>query len=149
MELIRKEKSNIPFSLHDSRIMKMEITGNELTFYLDNVYKYSEDSEEYYPAIMRFKDIYSEECNIIIFDRQMGKGNFAGTRCGIREFNESYEGAEFEILTETYGGYSTILEGLIWMDECEPVSGIITIWTMGDIVFDFEKDRGVDTGERL
>ena len=46
-----------------------------------------------------------------------------------------------KFFTETYGGYSTTLEGLIWKDECEPVSGIITIWTMGDIVFEFEKQN--------
>ena len=141
MELRRTETNNIPFSLHDSRIVKIETNSDELIFNLDNVYEYSNDSEEYYPAKMIFKDIDFEECNIIIFDRQIGKGKFAGIRCGIKEFSENYEGAEFEILIETYGGYSTTLEGLIWKDECEPVSGIITIWTMGDIVFEFEKQN--------
>lgn len=141
MELKRTETSNIPFSLHDSRIVKIEINNDELIFNLDNVYEYSNGSEEYYPAKMKFKDIDFEECNIIIFDRQIGKGKFAGIRCGIKAFSENYEGAEFEILTETCGGYSTTLEGLIWKDECEPVSGIITIWTMGDVVFEFEKQN--------
>lgn len=141
MELKRAETSNIPFNLHDSRIVKIEISNDELIFNLDNVYEYSNGSEEYYPAKMKFKDIDFEECNIIIFDRQIGKGKFAGIRCGIKAFSENYEGAEFEILTETCGGYSTTLEGLIWKDECEPVSGIITIWTMGDVVFEFEKQN--------
>ncbi|MEF2738602.1 MAG: hypothetical protein U0O18_03290 [Clostridia bacterium] len=141
MELKRTETSNIPFSLHDSRIVKIEISNDELIFNLDNVYEYRNGSEEYYPAKMKFKDIDFEECNIIIFDRQIGKGKFAGIRCGIKAFSENYEGAEFEILTETCGGYSTTLEGLIWKDECEPVSGIITIWTMGDVVFEFEKQN--------
>lgn len=141
MELKRTETSNIPFSLHDSRIVKIEINNDELIFNLDNVYEYRNGSEEYYPAKMKFKDIDFEECNIIIFDRQIGKGKFAGIRCGIKAFSENYEGAEFEILTETCGGYSTTLEGLIWKDECEPVSGIITIWTMGDILFEFEKQN--------
>lgn len=141
MELKRTETSNIPFSLHDSRIVKIEINNDELIFNLDNVYEYRNGSEEYYPAKMKFKDIDFEECNIIIFDRQIGKGKFAGIRCGIKAFSENYEGAEFEILTETCGGYSTTLEGQIWKDECEPVSGIITIWTMGDVVFEFEKQN--------
>lgn len=141
MELKRTETSNIPFSLHDSRIVKIEINNDELIFNLDNVYEYRNGSEEYYPAKIKFKDIDFEECNIIIFDRQIGKGKFAGIRCGIKAFSENYEGAEFEILTETCGGYSTTLEGLIWKDECEPVSGIITIWTMGDVVFEFEKQN--------
>lgn len=139
MELKRIDKNNIPFSLHDSRIVKIEIVSDELIFYLDNVYEYSGDSEEYYPAIMTFRDVDLEECSIMVFDKQAVKGDFAGVRYGIDEFKAGFAGAEFEIITEAYGGYSTILEGLIWKDGSDPVSGIINIWTMGDIVFSFEK----------
>lgn len=137
MKLRRKEKNNIPFRLHDSRIIKIETSSDKLIFHLDNVYEYSDNSEKYYPVKMMFKEVDFEECNVMIFDRQIVNGNFAGIRCGIKEFNENYGEAKFEILTETYGGYNTILNGLIWKEGCEPVSGIITIWTVGDIVFDF------------
>ena len=46
MELRRTETNNIPFSLHDSRIVKIETNSDELIFNLDNVYEYSNDSEE-------------------------------------------------------------------------------------------------------
>lgn len=141
MELIRKDKNSIPFSLHDSKIIKMEIADDELVFYLDNVYEYREDSEECYAAVMRFLDVDLEECNIMVFDKQVGRGAFSGTRYGIKEFIDSCAGTEFEILTEAYGGYDTILEGLIWREDENLVSGIISIWTMGDVVFDVEEER--------
>ena len=45
MELRRTETNNIPFSLHDSRIVKIETNSDELIFNLDNVYEYSNDSK--------------------------------------------------------------------------------------------------------
>ena len=75
MELKRTETSNIPFSLHDSRIVKIEINNDELIFNLDNVYEYRNGSEEYYPAKMKFKDIDFEECNIIFLIDKLEKVN--------------------------------------------------------------------------
>lgn len=138
MELIREAKNNIPFSLHDSRITKVEIRSEKLIFYLDNVYEYNNGSEKCYPANMIFEDIDFEECKIMIFDGEIGPGRFSGTRYGVEEFIDNLEGSEFEILTETYGGYDTILEGLVWKDGEDPALGIISIWTMGDIVFEVE-----------
>ena len=140
LEKINAEQLIIPFKLSTK-------TNDDIFFHLDfisnnnrynyNVYYDSKKQE------LRDEELVlvNGEVETIIFDRQIGKGKFAGIRCGIKAFSENYEGAEFEILTETCGGYSTTLEGLIWKDECEPVSGIITIWTMGDIVFEFEKQN--------
>lgn len=94
--------------------------------------------EECYETIMRFRDVDIEECNIMVLDKQVGRGAFSGIRYGIKEFIESCEEMSFEILTEAYGGYDTILERWIWREGESPVSGIISIWTMEDIVFEIE-----------
>ncbi len=39
----------------------------------------------------------------------------------------------FEIITEIYSGYDTVFEDLI--SGCVYGSGIISIWTMGDVIF--------------
>lgn len=44
MKLIKKTISNIPFDLHDSRIVKMEVNDSDLTLHLDQVYEYHKDS---------------------------------------------------------------------------------------------------------
>ncbi len=57
MKLIRECESNIPFSLHDSRIIKIEMVDDSLRFYLDRVFEYKNNAENYYPACMCFRDI--------------------------------------------------------------------------------------------
>ncbi len=73
----------------------------------------------------------------MVFNKCAGEGNFSGVRYGIKDYINRFADAEFEIITETYGGYSTILEGSVWSDGREPLYGIINIWTMGDIFFDY------------
>lgn len=138
MELNKKITSNIPFSLHDSRIMRMEITNDFLTLFLDEVYEYKNNSEKYYPANITFNDIDYEECNILVFNKGVVNGRFSGVRYEIKEYINKFADTEFEILTESYGTYSTVLEGLVWRDGNDPVSGIINIWNTGDVVFKFE-----------
>ena len=138
MELRKKITSNIPFSLHDSRITRMEVTDDSLTLFLDEVYEYKQNSEKYYPANMSFHDIDFEECNVLVFNKSVTNGSLSGVRYGIKEYINKFADTEFEILTESYGTYSTVLEGLVWRDGNDPVSGIINIWNTGDVVFKFD-----------
>ncbi len=135
MKLIKKTESNIPFSLHDSRIMKLEICGDNLVFQLDEVFEYTKETEKHYPACMVFEDIDAEECGVLVFSNCNENENFAGMRYGINEYVDCFADTEFEILTENYGSYTTVFEGWIWKDGMEPVSGIIKIWNSGNIVF--------------
>lgn len=135
MKLIKKSEDNIPFSLHDSRIIKWECTEDHLTIYLDNVFEYTKESEKCYPACMSFEGVDLDDCNVLVFDKSLKNGSFAGRRYGIKKFINKFADTEFEIITETYGYCSTVLDGVIWGDEDGPVSGIIHIWNAGDIVF--------------
>lgn len=52
MKVIKRIEDNIPFSLHDSRIIKWECAEDYLVIYLDNVFEYTNESEKFYPASM-------------------------------------------------------------------------------------------------
>lgn len=137
MKLIKKTISNIPFDLHDSRIVKMEVNDGSLTLHLEQVYEYHKDSEEFYPAKLTFTDIDLEECHALVFDRGMGNGPFSGVRYNLQEYLEKYSDAEFEIITDTYNMSSTVMEGYIYRDGQEAVAGIISLWTLGEVIADF------------
>ena len=47
-EFIRERKSNIDFSLHDSRIKKIFLEENALVFEIDAIYQYKEEVEHGY-----------------------------------------------------------------------------------------------------
>lgn len=85
MKLIKKTVSNIPFDLHDSRIVKTKVNGDNLTLLLDQVYEYQKDSEKFYPANLMFTKIDLEECYALVFDGPQKDGAFTGVRYNFRE----------------------------------------------------------------
>lgn len=138
MDYIRDRKSNIPFSLHDSRIKKMEIGKTSLSLKVDRVFIYADDEEKWYPGIIEFTNVDIEECDILMFNTPFGydgERSFSGKALSIEEFNTQYPNAEFEIVIEGYCGYDIIFQGWIWQGEKDPLFGIIRIWNTGDMIY--------------
>lgn len=141
MKLIQKIDCNIPFLLHDSRIKKIKMTDDSLSFYLDYVYEFKEDSEIFYPACMSFKDVDLEECKVLVFDKDLRNGSFAGSQYNIKEYVKKFADAEFEIVTDAYNGYDTIFQGFMYREEKERVTCvtcIFNIYNTGGIEFDIK-----------
>ena len=134
MNIKKRVDNNIPFSLHDSRIIKISVEAERLTLTLDKVYEYNGDNEKSYPATMLFEGIDYEEYDVIVFDSELGYGSFIGTRYRMREFVDKFPNGIFEIITETYSVYDTVFRGYIYKNGCVYGPGIISIWTMGDVI---------------
>ena len=138
MEYIRDRKSNITFSLHDSRILNIEISRDNLSLQLDRIYQYSVDEEKWYKGIIEFTSVAIDECNIMVFNTPYGydgEKSFSGKRLSFEEFSAQYPNAEFEIVTEGYNGYDTVFQGWIWQGENDPMFGIMRIWNTGDMIY--------------
>jgi len=134
MKYIRENNSNIPYSLHDSRIIEMQFEDGVLTFKLDQVFEYTDDGEISHPAEICFTDVDLDDCYVSVFDRTLSEGEFKGERYSIKAYIEKFKGAEFEILTEGYNGYDKSFVGWIWNKD-SIVSGFISIWTQGDMIY--------------
>ena len=135
MDFTQDRKSNILFGLHDSRIKKISFKNDVLTIELDTIFQYTKGEEKLYSGDVLFFDSDLEECNILIFDRTVYEGAFSGKAIGLKEYMKEYAHAEFEILTEGYFGYSTTYTGWLWEKGKEPVSAILYIWNLGDMVY--------------
>ena len=138
MSYIRDRKSNVSFSLHDSRIVQIEIDENKLSLKMDRIFQYAEDEEKWYQGIIEFTKIDKEECNIMVFDTPYGYEGvktFSGKELSFEEFKEQYPNAEFEVVTEGYCGYDTTFQGYIWQGENAPLFGIMRIWNMGEMIY--------------
>ena len=72
MDYIRNRKSNIPFSLHDSRISEMEIGKDTLSLKIDRIFQYTDEEEKWFPGVIDFTKTDMEECNILVFNTQYG-----------------------------------------------------------------------------
>lgn len=134
-ELKRNRKSNIPYSLHDSRVGNISFQNGTLTLQVDSIFEYTEQGENTYTGELVFTKVDIETCDFLIFNRTVEGGAFAGEAMNLLDYAKEYPNAEFEILTEGYGGYWTTYTGWLWQAEKEPVSAILTIWNEGDIVY--------------
>ena len=72
MEYVRDRESNIPFSLHDSRILQIEYNKATLTLRVDRIFQYVGDEEKWYQGIIEFTKADIEECDIMLFNRPYG-----------------------------------------------------------------------------
>lgn len=138
MDYIRDRKSTIPFSLHDSRILRMKISKDNLSLKMDRILQYVENDEKWNPGIIEFTKIDTEECDIMVFNTPYGydgEKSFTGKSLSIEEYKAQYPNAEFEIVTEGYCGYDTVFQGWIWQGENDPLFGIMRIWNTGDMIY--------------
>lgn len=138
MDYIRDRNSNLSFSLHDSRILKMEISKASLSLKIDRIFQYADDKEKWYPGIIEFTKVDMEECDIMLFNTPFGYDGekaFSGKSMSVEEYNAQYPNAEFEIVTEGYCGYDTVFQGWIWQGENDPLFGIMRIWNTGDMIY--------------
>ena len=138
MEYKRDRKSNLSFSLHDSRIKQIEINNNTLTLKIDRIFQYENDEEKWYPGAIEFTKTDIEECDVMVFNYPYGydgEKSFSGQTLSLPEYKEQYFNAEFEIVTEGYCGYNTSFQGWIWQGDNNPIFGIIRIWNTGDMIY--------------
>ena len=89
MDYIRDRKSNISFSLHDSRILQIEINEDKLSLNMDRIFQYTDNEEKWYKGIIEFTNIDKEECNIMVFNAPYGYNevkSFSGKELSFDEF---------------------------------------------------------------
>ena len=135
MDFIHDRNSNIPFSLHDSRIKKITFRNNILTLQLNKIFQYTKDGEKIYSGEVLFYDNDIDDSSMLIFDRIVYERDFSGKAISLIEYMEEYSNAEFEILIEGYFGYYTTYTGWIRIEGKEPVSAILYIWNTGDMIY--------------
>lgn len=132
---------NIPYSLHDSRVKEIKFHNNTLTLKIDSIFQYINYEEKTYKGKICFKDCDIDLCEVLIFNKPLGKGYFKGKSFYLEEFMNKYKDAEFEIITEGYLGNSTTYMGRLWEKGKDPVSAIMYIWNSGDMEYLIEEEN--------
>ena len=139
MDFIHDRKSNILFSLHDSRVNKIKYHNKILTLKVHKIFQFVDGEEKAYPGEVFFKDCDLDMCDVLIFNKTLGEGRFYGKAIELQQFMDEYEGSEFEIIKGGYFGNMTTYTGWLWEDGKQPVSAIMYIWNRGDMVYRVEK----------
>lgn len=137
---IRDRKNKLfDFSLHDSRIRKIGLQGNMLTFEVNYVFQYGSDGERHYEAEVIFTDCDPDDCRVLIFNSPYIVGKFSGQCMEMMDFINQYHNQEFEIITELHCGNSTIFQGWLWQHG-KPVSAQLELYNKGDMIYRIGKE---------
>lgn len=135
------KNKNLTYSLQDSRVKEIKFHNKTLTLKVDSIFEYVDGETHSYQGKICFKDCDLDLCDILIFNKTLGKGYFNGKAFYLEEFMEKYKNAEFEIITEGYYGNSTTYMGWLWEEGKEPVSAILYIWNSGEMEYLINKEN--------
>ena len=139
MKFIHDRNSNILFSLHDSRVKEITYDNETLTLQVNKIYEFVEGEERLYPGEICFEKCDIDLCDVLIFNKTLGKGRFNGKSIGLQQFIDEYTDSEFEIIIEGYYGNTTTYTGWLREDGKRPVSAIMYVWNSGDMVYNVQK----------
>ena len=135
-QTIRKNITDIPYSLHDAEVNKMTVEGKKLTLafkngYVQNAEPYDDvkgtvvfdgiDWDCSFACVYKCKEFTLENTGAIEGEKQM-----------LKDFAESFGDAVFEIVDETYGYNETKLEGYLYRSD-DTFECSIGIYHMGDM----------------
>ena len=139
MKFIHDRNSNILFSLHDSRVKEITYDNETLTLQVNKIYEFVEGEERLYPGEICFEKCDIDLCDVLIFNKTLGKGRFNGKSIALQQFIDEYTDSEFEIIIEGYYGNTTTYTGWLREDGKRPVSAIMYVWNSGDMVYNVQK----------
>jgi len=108
------KNSNIPFSLHDSRIHEIKLHNKILTLKVHKLFQYTSNEEKAYLGEICFHGCDLDLCSVLIFNKILGEGYFNGKAISMKEFMDKYHNSEFEIIPEGYFGNTITYTGWLW-----------------------------------
>ncbi len=135
MEIKRDRQVQTIYSLHDARIKKIDINKDTVVLRFDYIFSYVNKEEQTYKADIIFTGDFS--CDVLVFDNVVGSGKnngFSGKLFKFEEFVKKYNPLDFEVLTEAYHGYSTIFEGLLYVNE-NTFTCMMSFWNDGEVIY--------------
>ena len=133
-----KHETTIPYSLHDMRVIKMELKDNNLRLYFEHGYV---ELKEPYPQVdgnITIEEIDLDFADVYLLSKNGHLGGFRGSKMELTEFLEKYSDfVSFEIVDELYG-YNTVRYSgwLLLPDVKDFIEMDMQMYFEGDIVYD-------------
>lgn len=140
MLTLYKYKSDIPYSLHDMCICKIESIGESLKFYFEEGY---ESCTEPYPRVngtITIEEVDYDFCDVYLLSDDGNYGTFTGRKLALLDFIEEYKAFSFEVIDENYGYNSVTYNGYLKLPErTDFIELTIAIYHFGNIVYETEE----------
>ena len=135
-QTIRKNITDIPYSLHDAETDRITVEGKTLTLHFKNGYVQNEEPYDDVKGTVEFGRI-DWDCSFACVYKCKeftleNTGAIEGEKQMLKDFAESFGDAVFEIVDETYGYNETKLEGYLYRSD-DTFECSIGIYHMGDM----------------
>lgn len=138
---IRKNMTDLPYSLHDARVIGFEVNENILQMKFQSGFVCMVAPFKQVEGFVEFEKIDWDFCYVYLLEYQEvlcgNPGSFTGKKMELGEFINEFHNASFEIIDETYGynlskfmGYFSKQDSL---EEC-----IIELYHWGDMSYILE-----------
>lgn len=133
-ETIRNNIVDLPYSLHDARVNKITIQGENIVLYFSRGF-YKPVNNDCLPvkgAAISIQGLDLDFCNAYLLDTAGSCGKFTGEKFSLEEFASRFADIDFEIIDETYGYNQSNFSGYLYnagdIKEC-----IMEMYHLGDM----------------
>ena len=133
MKTTRSFGEYFKYSLHDTRVQKIEYVDGNLTFIFDYIFSYESRDEQIHKAKIVFEKCDIDDLEILVFNSTI-LDTFTGKRIELLQYQQDYSESEFEVITESYNWGRAVLQGWLWT-EGSPVHCIMNIYFTGNMVY--------------
>ena len=137
-QTIRKNITDIPYSLHDAEISKLDVKGKTLTLHFKNGYVQNEEPYDDVKGTVEFAGV-DWDCSFACVYKCKeftleNTGAIEGEKQMLKDFAENFGKATLEIVDETFGYNETKLEGYLYRGK-DTFECSIGIYHMGDMSY--------------
>lgn len=113
-EIERKNIIDLPYSLHDAKVNKIEITSDKVILYFNEGYYKIDNDCNLTKGFIEFNNVDLDYCSVCIFNLEGNLGKFSGEKFSLQDFVEKFNTINFEIIDETYGYNQSKFFGYIY-----------------------------------
>ena len=133
-----KHETTIPYSLHDMRVIKMELCDKNLKLYFEDGYVKLEEPYPQVAGTITIEGIDLDFADVYLLTKNGRMGGFRGNKMELTEFLAQYkEFVSFEIIDELYGYNTVRYSGWLLLPEAKNfIEMDMQLYFEGDIVYD-------------
>ncbi|UOW69604.1 hypothetical protein [Paraclostridium bifermentans] len=116
-EIERKNIIDLPYSLHDAKVNKIEITSDKVILYFNEGYYKIDNDCNLTKGFIEFNNVDLDYCSVCIFNLEGNLGKFSGEKFSLQDFVEKFNNLNFEIIDETYGYNQSKFFGYVYEED--------------------------------
>lgn len=133
-------KADVPYSLHDMRICKIESIDKSLKLYFENGYVACTEPCQQVNGSLSIEEVDYDFCFAYLLSDNGNLGAFNGKKLALLDFLREYTNFSFEVVDESYGYNSVVYNGYLFLPEKDDfVELTLTIYHSGHIIYETEQ----------